>query len=142
MKLNINDLFPTPETRPSPTKRTYDVRITLNKSGDKRHVIRFGFINDAAKLLQKWEYIEPSTVLLENAPNRIYFRQHPIKTHRNVYKLSISNNKSSKKEGCYFSFTPDEKSEKKYRMSWINNTFKILYDEENDLYYIEKKEEE
>lgn len=110
-------------------KRTYDVRVTLNKAGDSRRmVIRFGFINDALKAFSK-DYIEASKI----TGDRIYFRTFNEKANGNVHKIS----KVDKGAGRYFSMTVSPEQEKIYRAKWINGTFKLKYDEENELYFIE-----
>ena len=133
----MNKLFPVPERKRVVTHRTYDVRITLNKSGKARQVIRFGFINQAAAEFGKHTFIEASDI--ECLKDRIYFRLHDEKINNNVHTLS--SNGKSKTDSCYFSLTPSEKAEKMYRMNWIGKLFPILYDDENELYYIDAKEE-
>lgn len=136
----LNRLFPRPVAIAHATNsRTYDVRITLNKSGvGKANVVRFGFINNAAKALGKFQFIEASDI--EYTKNRVYFRCHNEKLHRNVHTLST--NAKSRENGCYFSITPTAKAEKAYRMNWIGKTYDLLYDADNDLYYIENNSKE
>ena len=139
MKINMNDAFPVPKKRTHiATKRHYDVRVTLNKCGrDNTNVVRFGFINKAAKAFGSHLFIEASDV--EYTKNRIYFLCHDEQIHRNVHKLS--SNRKAKNDSCYFAITPSEKAEKIYRMNWIGKTYQIQFDEENDLYFIENGKE-
>lgn len=114
--------------------RTYDVRITLNKSGsNKANVVRFGFINQGAKAISKYRFVEVSDILYTK--DRIYFRGHDEKLNKNIHMLST--NSERKEDSCYFAITPTCKAEKAYRMNWIGKTYALLYDEENDLYYVE-----
>lgn len=140
MKLDPMKAFPSKGHAPSThTPRTYDVRVTINKAGEGRpYVIRFGFINKAAKIFGEFPFIEASDI--EYTKNRVYFRSQSEKTDGNVHTLSF--NKKTRQDGCYFIISPGEKGEKIYRMSWVGKTFPILYDEENDLYYIETAKEE
>ena len=136
----INQLFPTP-TSPANNggpKRTYDVRITLNKAGGSRQCIRFGFLNKGAAEAGKHGYAEASDI--EYLKTRIYFRFHDSRVSRNVHTLSISSSKKPINRACYFTITPSEKAEKQYRMNWIGKTFMLQYDEDLKLYYIENKE--
>ena len=112
-------------------KRTWDVRITLNKCGKgNKMVVRFGFLNKAVKAFKK-NYIEMSKI----ASNRIYFRLFDNKANSNVYKLS--KNKAAIDPGMYATISVSEEQEKLYRAKWINGTFNLLFDDENQLYYIE-----
>lgn len=114
-------------------KRKYDVRITLNKSGDKRFVVRFGFLNKATEELVDANYLEITDV--EKIAGRIYFIPSKEKEHNKQFKLSMSNKSQNK----YFTFTPSEKAEKIYRAKWIGGTFKINKDQECGLWYIENE---
>lgn len=136
-KLDLEKCFRVPEKKKTAGHRTYDVRITLNKSGKDRQVIRFGFINNAASELGKHAFIEASDI--EYTKDRIYFRTHDEKINSNVHMLS--SNGKSRMDSCYFSFTPSDKAEKMYRMNWIGKLFPLLYDSENDLHYIDMREE-
>lgn len=129
--------FPHPEQRTGPgIKRTYDVRVTINKSGKGKDTIRFGFINNAAAIFGIHPFIEVSDVTCTK--NRIYFCIHDEKIHRNVHAISGID----KKESCYFTITPSEKAEKIYRMNWIGHTYKITFDKKLGWYYIENSKEE
>lgn len=137
-KLDMDMAFPLPPKKEaSKSVRTYDVRITLNKSGRGRQVIRFGFINNASKTFGAKPFIEASNI--EYTKDRIYFRSHDEKRNANVHVLS-SNGKTHL-DSCYFTLTPSEKAEKMYRMNWIGKLFPLIYDEENELYYIDSREE-
>ena len=137
-KMNIDEMFSGPERRqPIRGHRTYDVKITLNKSGSGRQVVRFGFINGAAQELGKKPFVEVSDI--EITKERIYFRTHDEKTSLNVHTLS--SNGKTRQDSCYFTMTPTEKGEKMYRMNWINKTFMLYYDPEYELHYIDYREE-
>lgn len=136
-KLDLSKAFRVPEKKMVMGHRTYDVRVTLNKSGRNKQVIRFGFINHAAEEFGKHPFIEASDI--EYTKDRIYFRSHDEKTNNNVHTLS-SNSKTIT-DGCYFAFTPSDKAEKMYRMNWIGKLFPLKWDPENELHYIDVKEE-
>ena len=137
-KLDMGQAFPLPQKKPA-TKavRTYDVRITLNNSGHRMQVVRVGFINKAAKTFGIKPFIEASSI--EYTKDRIYFRSHDEKGHANIHVLS-SNGKAHT-DSCYFTMTPSDKAEKMYRMNWIGKSFPLFYDSENELYYIDSREE-
>ena len=137
MKLEQIAWMTSSKTNSKPANRNYDVRVTLNKSGGNRHVIRFGFLNQGARVFAKSKYIEVSDV--EKLPNRIYFRVFDEKVNPNVHVLS--NNYKSRSKNLYTSMTPSEKAEKIYRMKWINGTYTLKFDEECSLYYIENDKE-
>ena len=137
-KKNADDLFIHPDRPVAPrSRRTYDVKITLNKSGSGRQVVRFGFINGAAQELGKKPFVEVSDI--EITKERIYFRTHDEKT--NIYIHTLSSNGKTRQDSCYFTMTPTEKGEKMYRMNWINKTFMLYYDPEYELHYIDYREE-
>lgn len=123
-------------TRPGrPPVRHWDVRITLNKSGhENRYVCRFGFLNKAAEVFGTKPFIEVTSV--KKLPKRIYFRLHDEKV-KNAHKLCTNSNSTS--SNLYTSITPTEGEEKIYRMSWINNTYSLKFDEEAGFYYIENE---
>ena len=140
-KIDMSLLFPTPHNDVSTkTPRTYDVRVSLNKKGGKegRQAIRFGLLNNAAKIFGEKPFIEASDV--EYMKDRIYLRSYEEKANRNVHTLST--NGKSRTDSCYFSLTPSDKAEKIYRMNWINKTFPLFYDNEVGLYYIDMREED
>lgn len=137
MTLDLQKAFPIPERKHTNGHRTYDVRITLNKSGRAKQVVRFGFINDAAKTFGQHPFIEASD--LEYTRDKIYFRSHDTKATANVHVLS-SNGKTPQ-DSCYFTFTPSDKAEKMYRMNWIGKLFPLFYDQATGLYYIDVREE-
>lgn len=137
-KMDVNKMFEGPERRQAIRgHRTYDVKITLNKCGSGRQVVRFGFINGAAQELGKKPFVEASNI--EYTKERIYFRTHDEKTSLNVHTLS--SNGKTRQDSCYFTMTPTEKSEKMYRMNWIGKTFMLYYDPEYELHYIDYREE-
>ena len=114
-------------------KRTYDVRITLNKSGEKGYVVRFGFLNKAKEAFADISYMEITDV--EKITDRIYFVPSKEQEHNKQFKLS----RSDKSQNKYFTFTPSENAEKIYRANWINGTFRIKKDPECGLWYIENE---
>ena len=137
-KMNVDDLFDGQDRGPrGKAHRTYDVRITLNKSGSGRQVVRFGFINNGAQEFGKKPFIEASNI--ERTKDRIYFRTHDEKTSLNIHTLS--SNGKTRQDSCYFTMTPTEKGEKMYRMNWIGKTFMLYYDPEYELHYIDYREE-
>jgi hypothetical protein len=134
--LDMNKAFPmkTDNGSHKQPKRSYDVRISLNKSGDNRpQVVRFGFINRAAQILGISQFIEASDI--EYTKERVYFRTHDEKHHKDIHTLST--NSKTRQDSCYFAISPSAKAEKIYRMNWVGKTYPLLYDEENELYYIE-----
>lgn len=118
-------------------KRNYDVKITLNKSGraDGGFVVRFGFINKAGEVFKKGMFVEATDI--EKMRDKIYFKSSEEKEHAKMYKLS-----SDAPTCSYFSFTPTAEAEKVYRTLWLNKEFKLKYDEECEMYYIELGENE
>ena len=139
-KLDLGKLFPPPPKggHNRQTKRTYDVRITINRAGKgNRNAIRFGFINWAASVFMGCRFIELSDV--EYMKNRIYFRAHDQKIHRKVFSLASNRNGQN---SFYFSITPSEKAEKIYRMNWVGHSYMLKHDDENNLFYIENIEED
>lgn len=138
-KIDLGQLFPTakgPNTHP---KRTYDIKITLNNSGEGRQCIRFGLLNKAAVEADKHGFAEVSNI--EYLKTRLYFRFHDSKLNRNVHTLSKSS-KDNSGSGSYFCITPSGKAEKLYRMNWIGKAYMLQYDTDNNLYYIENTKED
>ena len=129
--VNINEIFDNRKARTS-NPRNYDVRITLNKSGSDRFVIRFGFLNNAVKAFGGAKYAQASKV--EALPSRIYFRTANTKENLDMHKLSTNSN--SKTTNLYMAVTPSDQAEKIYRAKWVNKTFNIRFDEEVGLYFI------
>lgn len=135
--MNINDIFDNRQSKRIINPRTYDVRITLNKSGSGRFAIRFGFLNEAVKAFGGAAYIQVSKV--EKLPNQIYFRVFDNKANLDAHKLCT--NSKSETSNLYTTITPTEAAEKIYRTKWVGKTFKIKYDKENGLYYIDQEAE-
>lgn len=113
-----------------PTKRDYDVRVSINKAGGNRFTIRFGFINRGYDAFKDANYLQATNV--EKGRYRIYFMPHEKRDYLDVYKLSRGMTASS----LYFSFTPSERAEKIYRAKWTG-TFRLGYDDECGLYFIQ-----
>lgn len=141
-KMDMDKAFPPADNKNAHVhhNRTYDVRITLNKSGDNRpFVIRFGFINSAARIFGTHPFIEASDI--EYTKDKVYFRTHEEKAHKNIHTLS--SNGKTRQDSCYFAMTPPtERVEKIYRANWIGKTFNLSFDDINQLYYIENAKKE
>lgn len=135
--MNINEIFDNRQSKRIINPRVYDVRITLNKNGSDRFAIRFGFLNEAVKAFAGKNYIQVSRV--DKLPNRIYFRLFDNKANLDAHKLST--NPKSETSNSYMTITPTEAAEKIYRAKWVGKTFKIKYDQEYDLYYIDQEDE-
>ena len=132
--MNIDELFDNRTARTKCTqKRTYDVRISLNKKGD-HFSIRFGFINESLKAIGNRTYAQVSNVSL--CRDKIYFKFWDRKEYLDVHKLTSSN--KSGNTSLYTTITPDGNEEKIYRSDWIGKVFNIKYDELSGYYYIEK----
>ena len=86
--MNIDELFDNRTARTKCTqKRTYDVRISLNKKGD-HFSIRFGFINESLKAIGNRTYAQVSNVSL--CRDKIYFKFWDLKYKKlNKYINSI-----------------------------------------------------
>ena len=136
--MNINELFDNRQGKHIGNPRLYDVRITLNKAGGDRFAIRFGFLNNAVKAFKDKTYAQVSKV--EKLPTKIYFRLFDNKANLDAHKLCT--NSHSETSNLYMTITPTTEAEKIYRTKWIGKEFKIKFDSENDLYYIELNEEE
>lgn len=116
-------------------RREYDVRVTLNRSGSGRFVIRFGFLNDAVKVFDKKPYVQVSQV--EKLADFIYFKPMDEKVP-GAHKLCTNSNSTT--TNLYAAITPSEAAEKIYRAKWVGKTFKVQIDDECGLYYISQKE--
>ena len=133
--MNVNELFDNRTARREYVpKRTYDVRITLNKKGD-RFSIRFGFINNSLKAIGDKSYAQVSNI--SKCRERIYFKFLDKKDYLDVHKLS-SSCEDNKITSLYITIMPTEKEEKIYRSEWIGKVFEIKYDADSGFYYIEK----
>ncbi len=143
MGLDMNKLFPPKEVKKVNyhPKKTYDIKITLNDSGKgKKQVIRYGFINKAGEEAKKHGFAEVSDI--EYCKTRLYFRFHDSKNDKRVHKLTAS--KSTNGEcgtGFYFCETPSDKAKKLYLANWLYKKYKLQWDEENKLYFIENTKE-
>ena len=130
--MNIDELFKNTVRTSYQAKRTYDVRITLNKDGKGGYAIRFGFLNKAVEVIGGKPYAQVSSVC--KCRNRIYFRFLDKKNYLDIYKISRPRDAKS----MYIQFSVSDKEEKIYRSDWIQGTFKMQYDEACQLYYIAK----
>lgn len=142
MKYDLDELFPVCKYKKADRKVcAYDVKVTLNGAGRKKgdYAVRFGFTNKAASVVKDWKYIRHSS-LISSCSNRIYFRKYDEKETRNVYTVQSNRCKDGEPSGTgfYYSFMPTPEEGKKFRMNWVNKTFDFLYDEENEMYYIEQ----
>ena len=137
--VNINEIFDNRKSgsRTTANPRTYDVRITLNKSGSKGFVVRFGFLNESIKAFIGKSYIQVSKV--EKLPDRIYFRLFDNREYIDTHKL-VTNSKAATSY-LYMTITPTSNEEKIYRAKWINKEFRLHRDENNELFYIELEKE-
>jgi len=137
--MDMNLLFPGKSRSRKPKEINYDVQITSNRCGHGQRV-RFAFYNLAAQVFGQHDFVEVSD--LEYVKDKIYFRLHDgEKLYRKMYK--IQSTPKSKQNCFHITMTPaTEKTEKMFRMSWINKTFNLLFDEEYALYYIEKVKED
>ena len=145
--LDLDLLFPKQSKTPKEkhTKKPYDIKITLNKSGkkegsgDKRQCMRFAVLNNAAEEARKHPFIEVSDI--EYLRDRIYFRFHDAKTDLTIHTLSTSSHKKDGQHGFYFTITPTEKGDKLYRMNWVGKGYKFQYDSKYEMFYISNDKE-
>jgi len=135
--MNINELFDNRQGRKVSNPRLYDVRITLNKCGGNRFAIRFGFLNGAVTAFKGKSYAQVSKV--EKLPTKIYFRLFDSKANLDAHKLCT--NSRSESSNLFMTITPTTEAEKIYRTKWIGKDFKIKFDKDYGLYYIELSEE-
>lgn len=135
--MDFNELFYNKQSRTPGNKRTYDVRVTLNKSGNGRFSIRFGFLNDAVKAFKGKNYVQVSRV--DVSPDVIYFRLFDKKEFIDVHKLCTNSNADT--SNLYTAITPPDAEEKIYRAKWVGKTFKIEHDEKHDVYFISQEKE-
>ena len=138
LKYTIEDLFAVPENtkKVNNKRRAYDVKISGNKTGHQRPSVRFGFLNKANEVYSHFNYIKISRI--DVCKDRIYFKPLYEKEDRVTYKIIKSLNVNGEIASCYCTLTAPEDLEKSYRMNWIGQTFNLQFDEEFELYYIEK----
>lgn len=133
--MNIEDIKweAVKENKRGRRKRTWDVRITLNKSGtESRNMkVRFGFINKAAEVFHAGQYIAMS----EPVKDRIYFMTSDEKKDNRFKKIGMS---KADLQSLYTSFSPIDRIEKIYRANWVGGTYMIQFDDECSLYFIER----
>ena len=128
----------TPKTsrKPYQAKMIYDVLITTNKSGKHKGVnrtaVRVGLINRAGIAFNEYEYIAFSDIC--PGENRIYFMGYDEKVD-GVFKLSPNRNEQI---SMCFQFTPTEAELAVVAKDWENKAFPIKFDDECQLYYINK----
>ena len=134
--MNIDNLFDNRQVKRRSNPRTYDVRITLNKSGAKGFVVRFGFLNEAVEAFKGKAFIQVSKV--EVFPDRIYFKLFEDRANLDAHKLC--SNSKSETSNLYTTILPSSEAEKIYRAKWINKTFNIQFDDECEHYYIAQEE--
>ena len=135
----MEDLFPTYWTTQNMggRKRKYEVRVSLNKSGD-RWIVRIGFINKAVDIFARYSLCGPSDIT-GKCKNRIYFMPKKENNGERLYTISKQTNRDGKITNCEFKFTPTKEEEKMYRKYWAGKTYNLHYDEIMSLYYIEKQ---
>lgn len=131
--MSFEDIFDNREKKSYVRARKYDVKITLNKNGHDRFSVRFGFLNDAAKAFAPYDYVQFSNV--EKLPGKIYFKLYEDRRYLDCYKLCLNGKKSETNR--YAILTPTENGEKIYRSKWVGKEFKIEFDSEHGLYYID-----
>ena len=136
-RLEYLDLFKDPNEKKAVHKK--EVKVTRNKSGPDRYVIRFGFSGSAARGIEtnNWTHVMPS--FIERDRTRIYFRFFNDKAHKYAYKLCRTSDSGG---GFYFTFSPSEKADKLYQTWYVNKSFNIQYDAPNDCNYITIEEED
>jgi hypothetical protein len=122
---------------PDVRRRTYDVKITINKNGNGRDCMRFAFLNKAAEIAEDYSFVKVSSPELER--NKIYFLFSKEKSGKSRDFKRLHRKSES---GRYFTVTPDPGiEEKRYRAEWLNHTYSIKYDGECGCYYIENEKE-
>lgn len=130
--MDFNEIFDNRVRKAPPRGRNYDVKITLNKSGNK-FAIRFGFLNNAAEKFSQYKYIQFSNI--EKMPGKIYFRLFEDKPYLNCYKLC--SNKGKGETNRFATLSPTEEGEKIYRSKWVGKEFAIQFDGDHKLYFID-----
>ena len=124
--------------KPYQPKRIYDVLITTNKSGvhkdgnKKKDVVRVGLINRAGIAFNEYAYIAFSDISKET--QRIYFKGCDEK-EPGVFALSPNKNDQI---SMSFQFTPTGTEMSIIAEEWEDRTFPIRFDDECQLYYIDK----
>lgn len=137
MEIRNDDIFENITRKASyiPHKREYDIKITLNKNSKQKkqpYSLRFALLNAAAVEFGNNRYIQVSKITKDST--RMYFRSFDTRKYLDVHKVCV--NKSA--NGSYFfTITPSEELEKIMRSNWILKEFKLKYDEERGLFYIE-----
>lgn len=140
IQYKYEDLFPEVEGKTNGTyvkRRAYDVKITINNSGNDRNSLRFGLCNLGKEVFEKYGYVRISDYPV-GRNRHIYFELENEKKNRKFYKISKSVRRDGIINNCYFSFTPPAEYEKGYRMNWVGGEYMLKYDESLGLYYIEK----
>ena len=132
----MNDIQGLFENKPlykeRPQKPRYDVVITLNRRGDNKYKIRFGFYNEASEVFKGFNYMQVSQI--EKTKDRIYFNPKQEKQFADDYKLIPKSERI-----LYLAFTPKENTLNLYRETWVGVCTHIRYDEKLKLYYVEKE---
>lgn len=123
-------------------KKSYDVKITLNKTGkkEKKMAVRFGFLNNAYSFFEGFKYLQISSVekAEKNKSERIYF--FPSEEKEAGSNKICKHPKSSTSR--FYTFTPTEPEEKIFRAKWVNYTFQLKFDEKHGgLPFIERDQE-
>ena len=131
----INDIFRGPQAPAAPKSKKKDVKVTRNKSGGDRCVIRFGLIGRAAEEARKHAYITPSFIEMER--RRIYFKFSDTKDGKRTYKIC----KSADGGGYYFTFTPSEEADRLYQKLYVGKAYNIMHCDVSGCFYITNEEE-
>lgn len=137
-RLEYLDLFKHPDEKKAPKPPKKPVKVTRNKSGPNRYVIRFGFSGSAAKLIESFHCTHVMPSFIERDRNRIYFRFFDEKEHKYAFKLCRT---SESGVGYYFTFSPSEKADRLYQTWYVGKAFDFNYDKMNECNYITIEEE-
>lgn len=116
--------------------RNYDVRISLRKTGkdDNKYRVSIGFLNKAFEVFSGKNYMTVTNLEMKK-DNFIYFMTFDEKSETDCHVCKITN---KGKGNCEIVFTPTDSLEKTYRSKWIGN-YKVQYDEECGLYFIDRQ---
>lgn len=141
IQYKYEELFPTYEKKKKNSeyvkRRTYDMKIAINKSGESRQALRFGLCNYGKEVFAKYGYVRVSDYPA-GKNRRIYFELKNEKDNHFFHKIIKKTREDGFVNSCYFTFTPPEEYEKGYRMNWVGGEYMLKYDDELKAYYIER----
>ena len=133
------DIFSDPnEKKATPKTPKKPVKVTRNKSGPDRFVIRFGFSGDAVKHIDSLKYTHVMPSFIEKDRNRIYFKFFREKVNKYAFKLCRTSEWGG---GYYFTFSPSEKADKLYQTWYVNKSFDLHHDHLNNCKFITIEED-